>query len=193
MNFRPAPTSACGEAPARRSRRRALGAGLALAAAPFVALPRRAHAAVGRTLAFRHTHTGESLVVTYANGDGYLGAALARIEWLLRDFRTGESKPIDPGLLDQLHTLALATRSRMPYEVISGYRSPATNLALQRRGGGGVATHSLHLEGRAIDIRLADVPLADVRDAALSLRAGGVGFYPQSQFVHLDTGRARRW
>jgi uncharacterized protein YcbK (DUF882 family) len=76
--------------------------------------------------------------------------------------------------------------------VISGYRSPATNELLQRRSAG-VATRSLHLEGRAIDVRLADVPLADLRDAAMSMRAGGVGFYAQSQFVHLDTGRVRRW
>jgi uncharacterized protein YcbK (DUF882 family) len=91
-----------------------------------------------------------------------------------------------------LHLLAAVTGTKAPYEIISGYRSPATNASLQRRGGG-VATHSLHLEGRAIDVRLADVPLADLRDAAISLRAGGVGFYAQSQFVHLDTGGVRRW
>jgi uncharacterized protein YcbK (DUF882 family) len=84
------------------------------------------------------------------------------------------------------------TGTNAPYEVISGYRSPATNALLQRRSGG-VAAHSLHLEGRAIDVRLADVTLADLRDAATSLRAGGVGFYPQSQFVHLDTGHVRSW
>jgi len=171
-------------------RRRALGA---LLAAPFVATPGRVRASGPRTLAFRHTHTGETLAIAYASGDAYVAGALARIEWLLRDFRTGESKPIDPALLDQLHALAGVTGSRAPFEVISGYRSPATNAALRQRGGGGVATHSLHLEGRAIDVRLADVALADLRDAALSLHAGGVGYYPDSAFVHVDTGRVRRW
>jgi uncharacterized protein YcbK (DUF882 family) len=84
------------------------------------------------------------------------------------------------------------TGSKAPFEVISGFRSPATNGALQQRGRG-VATHSLHLDGRAIDVRLADVDLADLRDAALSLKRGGVGYYRESRFVHLDTGRVRRW
>ena len=185
-------TAASAGAPLRR---RFLAAGAALLASPLVALPKRAMAnpASVRTLSFRHTHTGEVLSVAYAAGGAYLTEALARVDWFLRDFRNGESKPIDPQLLDQLHTLSAITGTRAPYEVISGYRSPATNELLQRRGGGGVASHSLHLEGRAIDIRLTDVPLADLRDAALSLRSGGVGFYAQSQFVHLDTGRIRRW
>ena len=110
----------------------------------------------------------------------------------LRDFRNGEVHPIDPQLLDQLHRVASATGSKTSYEVISGYRSPATNRALHERSSG-VATRSLHLEGRAIDVRLPGVPLADLRDAALSLAAGGVGYYPGSRFVHLDTGRPRHW
>jgi uncharacterized protein YcbK (DUF882 family) len=145
-----------------------------------------------RTLAFRHTHTGEALSIAYAHGDSYLPQALARVNWFLRDFRTEEMRAIDPRLLDQLHALAAVAGSHAPYEVISGYRSTTTNQALRHRGGG-VAEHSLHLEGRAIDIRLADVTLADLRDASISLQAGGVGYYPQSQFVHLDTGRVRRW
>jgi uncharacterized protein YcbK (DUF882 family) len=175
-------------------RRRFLAAGAAFLASPLLAVPRRAGASSAsmRTLSFRHTHTGEVLTLAYAAGDAYLTEALARVNWFLRDFRTGESRAIDPQLLDQLHTLSAVTGTKAPYEVISGYRSPATNELLQRRGGG-VATHSLHLEGRAIDVRLADVALADLRDAATSLRAGGVGFYAQSQFVHLDTGRVRRW
>jgi uncharacterized protein YcbK (DUF882 family) len=160
----------------------------------LLALPRRARAnpVSARTLSLRHTHTGEVLSLTYAAGDAYLTEALARVNWFLRDFRNGESKAIDPQLLDQLHVLSAVTGTKAPYEVISGYRSPATNELLQRRSAG-VATHSLHLEGRAIDVRLADVPLAVLRDAATSLRAGGVGFYAQSQFVHLDTGRVRHW
>ncbi len=175
-------------------RRRLLAAGAGLLALPMLALPRhaRAGAAATRALSFLHTHTGERLSLVYAAGDAYVPAALARVNWFLRDFRSGEARAIDPQLLDQLHALSEATRTKAEFEVISGYRSPSTNQKLQRQGGG-VATHSLHLEGRAIDVRLADVPLADLRDAATSLRAGGVGFYPQSQFVHLDTGRVRRW
>jgi uncharacterized protein YcbK (DUF882 family) len=171
-----------------------LGAGAVLLAGTLLGLPRqsRANAESLRTLSLRNTHTGESLSVDYALADTYLADALGRVSWLLRDFRNGESRAIDPQLLDQLHLVAGLTRTNAPYEVISGYRSPATNDFLRRRSGG-VAEHSLHLEGRAIDIRLADVPLSDLRDAAASLRAGGVGFYPQSRFVHLDTGRVRRW
>lgn len=175
-------------------RRRLLAAGAAVLASSLLAPSQHARANAGplRTLSFRHTHTGETLSLAYAAGGTYLSEGLARIDWFLRDFRNGEAHAIDPQLLDQLHALSALTRSKAAYEVISGYRSPATNESLQRRGGG-VAKHSLHLEGRAIDVRLADVPLADLREAATSLKAGGVGYYPQSQFVHLDTGRVRRW
>lgn len=178
----------------RPARRRLLTASAVAVAAPLLVFARRSSAAtaVPRSLAFRHTHTGESLSITFAHGERYVAEALERVNWLLRDFRNGAVQPIDPQLLDQLHAVATLTGSRAPYEVISGYRSPATNEALHRNGRG-VATKSLHLEGRAIDVRLADVPLADLRDAALSLKAGGVGFYAGSQFVHLDTGRVRRW
>jgi len=176
------------------ARRRVLAAGTVLLAAPMLALPRRAHAGTPaiRSLAFHHTHTGESLALAYATGDRYLPVALARVNWLLRDFRTGDMRPIDPQLLDQLHAVAGLTGSKAPFEIISAYRSPATNDALQQRSRG-VATRSLHLDGRAIDVRLADVELADLRDAALSLKQGGVGYYRESRFVHLDTGRVRRW
>jgi uncharacterized protein YcbK (DUF882 family) len=175
-------------------RRRLLAAAVASLAASLLALPRssRANAGSPRTLSLRHTHTGESLSLAYAHGHTYLPDALARVSWFLRDFRNGESRAIDPQLLDRLHTLSALTGTRAPFDVISGYRSPETNEALRRRGGG-VASQSLHLEGRAIDVRLADVPLTDLRDAATSLRAGGVGFYPETRFVHLDTGRMRRW
>jgi len=176
------------------SRRRLLTASALAMAAPFVVFSRRSSAttAAARALAFRHTHTGESLSVTFAHGERYVAEALERVNWFLRDFRNGAVQPIDPGLLDQLHAVATLTGTSAPYEVISGYRSPATNEALHRKGRG-VATRSLHLEGRAVDVRLADVKLADLRDAALSLKAGGVGFYAESRFVHLDTGRVRRW
>jgi len=180
---------------ARHARRRLVLGCCAVLAAPFVCVPRRAHAAEApRTLRFEHTHTGEQLALTYAVGSRYLDTALGTIQHFLRDFRNGATHDIDPALLDQLHRLAAVTATREPFQVISGYRSPATNEML-RREGHGVASHSLHLEGRAIDIRLPDVKLADLRDAALSLRAGGVGYYPsaESDFVHIDTGRVRFW
>jgi uncharacterized protein YcbK (DUF882 family) len=147
-----------------------------------------------RVLRFAHLHTGERLSVEYFAAGGYLPDALAAVNRLLRDFRTGDVGVIDPALLDQLHALRAATGSSAPFEIISGFRSGATNEALRARSeSSGVARRSLHLEGRAIDIRLADVPLAGLRDAALSLRQGGVGFYPASNFVHIDTGRVRAW
>ena len=118
--------------------------------------------------------------------------ALTAINHLLRDFRTSEVHAIDPGLLDLLHGLTDLTGSTQPFQVISGYRSPATNEMLRHRSEG-VASGSLHMKGQAIDIRLADVPLAKLRNAALAVRRGGVGYYPASDFVHVDTGRVRTW
>jgi uncharacterized protein YcbK (DUF882 family) len=177
------------------ARRRLLHLGAALVAAPMLALSKKTVASTPpRSLSFEHLHTGETLSLVYAVGDRYVSAALDTVRHFLRDFRNGATHDIDPGLLDQLHALAAATATRTPFQVISGYRSPATNEML-RRAGHGVATGSLHLQGQAIDIRLADVDLANLRDAALSLRAGGVGYYPSadSDFVHIDTGRVRRW
>lgn len=181
--------------PARSiSRRRALGAAATVLAGAMLSPWRAVRASVtgSRTLSLLHTHTGEQLSVSYATQASYLSDALGTLNWFLRDFRNGAVHPIDPRLLDQLHALATITGTHRPFQVISGYRSAATNQALRARSGG-VAEHSLHLEGRAIDIRLADVPLADLRDAAQSLRAGGVGYYPGAQFVHVDTGAVRRW
>ncbi|MEO7760433.1 MAG: DUF882 domain-containing protein, partial [Casimicrobiaceae bacterium] len=174
---------------ATRARRRFLVVSGLLAAAPLSVVSRlaRASAPDTRRLAFEHTHTGERLSVAYAYGHAYDPAALSALQWLLRDFRSGATHPIDPALFDQLHTLSSITGSRKPFQIISGYRSPATNANL-RENSTGVASHSLHLLGQAIDVRLADVPLADLRDAAVSLKAGGVGFYPGSDFVHVDTG-----
>src|SRR5262245_54658724 len=178
-----------------RARRRLLSFGAVALAAPMLALPRKSHASAGpRSLSFEHLHTGEKLSLVYAVGDQYVQAALQNVRQFLRDFRNGETHVIDPALLDQLHTLASVTATHASFQVISGYRSPATNEML-RREGHGVASASLHLKGQAIDIRLADVALADLRDAALSLHAGGVGYYPSadSNFVHVDTGAFRRW
>jgi uncharacterized protein YcbK (DUF882 family) len=122
-------------------------------------------------------------------------AALSSVNTLLRDFRVNQVKPIDPELLDVLFELNGTLATAQPFHVISGYRSPQTNNMLHERGGAksGVATHSLHMEGKAIDIRVPGVQLEHLRDAAKSLKAGGVGFYPGSNFVHVDTGRVRYW
>jgi uncharacterized protein YcbK (DUF882 family) len=100
---------------------------------------------------------------------------------------------MDPQIYDQLYRVQQLLGSKRPFEVISGYRCPATNANLRQTRSGGVAKRSLHMEGRAIDVRLPGVPLAELHEAALSLRGGGVGFYPRDQFVHLDTGRVRNW
>ena len=143
-------------------------------------------------LSFRHTHTDETLKIVYRSGGDYVPSALTEINRLLRDFRTGEVQPIDPALMDILYAVG-ATCGGQTFEIISGYRSPATNAMLKRTGGGGVAKHSLHMEGRAIDVRITGLDSARLRDAALNLGMGGVGFYPIEDFVHLDTGRVRSW
>jgi uncharacterized protein YcbK (DUF882 family) len=130
-------------------------------------------------------------VVYYSDG-GYLPEALRQINHLLRDFRTEEIHVIDLNLLDTLHDLAASTGSGGVYDVISGYRSPATNAQLRKKSNG-VAKRSLHMLGRAIDVRLADVDSKILRDAAIRLKKGGVGYYARSDFVHLDTGRFRTW
>jgi uncharacterized protein YcbK (DUF882 family) len=153
----------------------------------------RAGVADGRALSFVHTHTHERIQLVYAVADRYVPGALASLNWFLRDHYSGDVGIIDPRLFDMLHQVQQLVGGSQPFEVISGYRCPSTNATLRATRGGGVAKSSLHLEGRAIDVRLPGVPLADVRDAAESLKAGGVGFYPGQQFVHLDTGRVRRW
>jgi uncharacterized protein YcbK (DUF882 family) len=166
----------------------------AAAAAVGLASPRLgfAEAAAPRLLRFDHLHTGEKLEVEYWNGAVYEPEGLAVINHLMRDFRTGDVHEIDPGLLDLLYRLSRLTGTRRPFEIISAYRSPATNAAL-RRHSSGVASGSLHLKGQAIDIRLADVALPQLRRAALTAHRGGVGYYPDSNFVHVDTGRVRVW
>ena len=145
-----------------------------------------------RVLLFVHTHTQERLSVAYFADGAYLPEGIATLNTFLRDHRTGEEHAIDPALYDILNDLRLATRTRSPFQVISAYRSPGTNSML-REDGRGVAKGSLHLQGRAIDVRLADVSSAALRDAAIELRRGGAGYYARSDFVHVDTGRVRRW
>jgi uncharacterized protein YcbK (DUF882 family) len=146
-----------------------------------------------RELSMVSTHTGEALAIRYFQDGRYLPGALRQLNYLLRDFRTGAVKAIDPALLDRLHALAVCARCAPHYEIISGYRSPATNAMLRRTGGGGVAKHSLHMDGRAIDVRLSGTSCGKLRDLALEQQAGGVGYYAKSNFVHLDTGRVRSW
>ncbi len=174
------------------SRRAFLGA--FAAAIPLLAAPRRllADSSATRALNFTHTHTGERLAVEYFSRSAYLPDALATVNHFLRDFRTGDVHTIDADLLDLLHGLAGLTQTARPFQVISGYRSPATNEMLRHRSEG-VAAGSLHMTGQAIDIRLADVPLVKLQQAALEVRRGGVGYYPAPDFVHVDTGRVRRW
>lgn len=157
--------------------------------APAIAFPRLS---MRRTLSFHNLHTDESLNLVYwADGD-YLRQATRRIEYLLRDFRTDEVHPIDLRLLDVLSLLRARLRTDAPYQVISGYRSPATNAMLNRITEG-VASNSLHIQGQAIDLRVPGRSLEVVHRAALNLEAGGVGYYPKSGFVHVDVGRVRRW
>ena len=166
---------------------------VAAASPALVASGTSAAAAAPRALRFSHLHTGERLDVEYWSGSLYRPDAIAAVNRLLRDFRTGDVGAIDPRLLDLLHALSRLTGVPGPFEVISGYRSARTNEELRTRGGGGVASRSLHMDGRAIDIRLPSVALSRLRDAALALELGGVGHYPESNFVHVDTGRVRRW
>ncbi len=145
-----------------------------------------------RLLSFVNTHTGDTFADAYFEGGDYVPDALVAINHVMRDHRSGEVHEIDPRLLDQLHRLRTDVSASAPFQIISAYRSPVTNAALAAQSNG-VATRSLHMQGRAIDVRVAGVDLPRLRDAAIAMRAGGVGFYAASDFIHLDTGRARSW
>ncbi len=142
-----------------------------------------------------HTHTSERIDIVYRRGNTYLPGALERLDYFLRDWRTGQVHHYDPRVFDLLHDL-LASIGRPDGEinVICGYRTPQTNQFLRTRSAHtGVAMHSLHMQAEAIDIRLPGLSTARLRDAALELHRGGVGYYPASGFVHVDVGRARHW
>jgi uncharacterized protein YcbK (DUF882 family) len=177
----------------RRSFLRRSAALAAGTAAPWAVQRAWASPADARSLSLSHTHTREQLSLVYAAGGEYVADALARLNRFLRDHYSGDVGVIDPQLFDLLHRVKSELGASEPFQVISGYRCPVTNDTLRTTRGGGVARHSLHMDGKAIDIRLPGVPLAELRDAAISLRAGGVGFYPREQFVHIDTGRVRSW
>lgn len=178
-----------GAALCRRGFMRQLGAvGLGLAAVR-VAL---ASSAERRSLSFVHTHTGEQLTTEYYAGGDYRADELQRVNVLLRDFRNDQVFPIDPKVLDRLFFLQSVSGGSEPFQIISGYRSAATNAALRAKSTG-VAEHSLHMEGRAIDVRLPGVATAALARLARQQACGGVGLYRISDFVHVDTGRVRSW
>lgn len=165
-----------------------LGAGLYLPGSVFASLAVEPE----RTLSLYNTHTGESLKRVFWAEGVFIPESLAEINKLLRDHRTNDIAPIDPQLLSLLGAITQSVSPGETLHVISGYRSPQSNQALADQSSG-VAKHSLHMEGKAIDIRMPGRDLAYLRDSALSLKRGGVGYYPKSQFVHVDTGRVRSW
>ncbi len=145
-----------------------------------------------RSLSIYNIHTGESLKTAYWEGGQYVPGALSEINFLLRDFRTGDVKPIDPNLLDLLYLINQRLDSSKPIHLISGYRSPTTNAKLHSLHSG-VAKHSLHMQGLASDIRIPGHDLRNLLKVAVEMRGGGVGYYRQSDFVHVDVGRVRHW
>ncbi len=145
-----------------------------------------------RRIALMNLHTDEHLEIEYFRDGAYDSDALAKIQNVLRDFRTGEKHDIDPRLMDYLGQVAANLGKEARFSVISGYRSPATNAKLHEQSAG-VAQHSLHMEGRAIDVRMAGIDCADLAAHAEGLQRGGVGYYRASNFVHLDTGAFRTW
>jgi uncharacterized protein YcbK (DUF882 family) len=175
------------------NRRIFLGAALAAASAPAVARSQRRQLDQPRVLSFHHLHTDERLTLTYRQGDHYQRSSLMRLNQFFRDFRTGEVTTIDPKLYDLLFDVKQALgHEDAVFEIVSGYRSPKTN-AMLRRTSSGVAKRSLHMSGKALDVRLGDLPTHHIRDIAVRLSRGGVGYYSRSDFVHLDTGNVRQW
>jgi len=164
--------------------------GLSLAAASKSGLDASSQST--KRLSLFNLHTQEKRELVFFRGDHYVPDSLAAAQVLLRDYRTGEQHAIDPKLLDYLFDVASTLKVDPVFSVISGYRSPQTNEQLRERSNG-VAQHSLHIEGRAIDVRLAGVDCADLAEHARAMTRGGVGYYRHSDFVHLDTGTYRTW
>lgn len=146
-----------------------------------------------RSLALEHASTGKQLKVVYAVGNRYVPEALASLNAFLGDHSAGKVGRMDPKLFDLLYRLKLNLGNEQPFQIISGYRCPATNKKMRKTGHRGVAKNSLHMQGRAIDLRLEGIRLSELRDAAIVERVGGVGFYPRDHFVHVDTGQVRNW
>lgn len=176
-------------------RRGFLKAGAMVTAALGFWMPSLGHAAapvMGREIQLFNAHTGEKFKGEYWYAGKYLPDAFGAIKSVMKDHRTGEKFPIDPRLMDILYVLHNKIGSRNSFEVLSGYRSPKSN-AMLRHNTEGVAKQSLHMTGQAIDIRLPGTKLTSVRASALALKSGGVGYYPRTGFVHIDTGRFRSW
>jgi uncharacterized protein YcbK (DUF882 family) len=152
----------------------------------------RAASHTERSLSFYNTHTGEQVKTCYWEEGGYVEDGVREINHILRDHRTGEVYDMDQGLLDLLYLLQARVENTQSFQIISGYRSPKTNAMLSSKSKG-VAKRSYHMQGKAIDIRLNGCDLKQLHKAALSLKAGGVGYYPSSDFIHVDVGRVRRW
>jgi uncharacterized protein YcbK (DUF882 family) len=146
-----------------------------------------------RSLHLFNTHTNESANVVYKRGNEFDTAGLEKLKELLRDHRSGKSYDMDPRLYDQLFELAGAAKCEPHYEIISGYRAPETNDKMSSKPGSGVAKKSLHMQGRALDVRLKNCACHVLRDLALAAKQGGVGYYQRSDFVHIDTGAFRTW
>ncbi|CAK0741777.1 hypothetical protein WCLP8_1270004 [uncultured Gammaproteobacteria bacterium] len=170
-----------------------------LAGVSNLLLPREAEAIAiptdligGRSLSFLNTHTSERLMVNYGGEGTYFPAALTQVNSLLRDHHDGSLHPIDPRLLDVLYSILHLVGGHGTLHVVSGYRSPRTNNAL-RLTHEGVALHSYHMQGKAIDFWLPSCPLSELHKAALSVRGGGVGYYPANNFIHVDVGPVRQW
>lgn len=177
------------------SRRQFLVCGAAATAAAAI-IPSAAEAAlrtkVERAVALHNIHTGENLNTTYWANGRYQPSSLRQLNRILRDHYSGDIHSIDPQVIDLLCALQHRLGTKKPFQIVSGYRSPATNAMLAAEGDG-VAQHSLHMEGKAIDIRMEGVSVRTLGRAAKSLKSGGVGQYPSSNFVHVDIGRVRYW
>jgi len=152
-----------------------------------------AYAENQRELSLYQTHTGERLSVTYKINGHYVPEALKKIDHIMRDHRKNKEHPIDPKLLDYLYDLLTAVNNHGEVHIISCYRSPETNQRLRSQGEGGVAKGSLHMQGKALDLRLPGTDTKTLRDTALSMKRGGVGYYPKLDFIQIDTGRVRFW
>lgn len=174
------------------SRRQFLQLGLGLTTALTLPATFARNKPADRKLALHNLHTGESINATYWAEGEYQTSELAAINRILRDHRTGDVMKMDPKLVNLLHLLHDTLNGKKPFDVISGYRSPITNANLQKTSSG-VAKKSFHMRGKAIDVALPGRDLAKLRAAALAMKAGGVGYYPKSGFIHIDTGPIRSW
>lgn len=173
------------------SRRSFLSASLCTAAGLLLPDTVLAMRKESKRLRFYHTHTGRNMEIKYSPG-GYRGSVRQALEDFLCDFRTGEKHALDPRLFDSLYAIQNRCAQQASFEIISGYRSPKTNAYL-RKNSSGVARKSLHMQGRALDIRIPELPTSTLRDLAMQLHDGGVGYYPASDFIHIDTGHKRSW